>query len=113
MEENNKEIDWPSMIGRMVEVKDYNNDEWKGPYILQDVVDDEYMFDAMNECWKIARLCEAPTTPNFIKYIGQKDIGNGPWLVRTKIPSLRVKDIHDLMWWEDWVTHYTEIKVIV
>ena len=68
-----EEIDWPNMIGRLVQVRDRDEEAWSRVLILDAYLEDEgFPFDIDDCTWKYAKLYQGPTRPNWIEWHGGK-----------------------------------------
>jgi len=76
------EIDWNSMIGRLIMVRDYDDREWYGPVELVGI--NGSLFKTTVYDWKQAKPYAGPTRPNWIEWSGGECPVYGGALVLTE-----------------------------
>ena len=110
-------IDWDQMIGRTVEVRDYDSQEWKLRILLRYSPDNKHSFDCGAE-WVQCRLYEGPTRPNWIEWHDGKCPVNGATfvLVQFRNKDLMCRKAKDFQGWRHEnspgdIVKYTEIQL--
>ena len=108
-----QQVDWHTMFGRLVEVRNEHDSDWLAPrplvgYNSQGV----RPFKDKFQCWGSAQLYKGPTVPNFIPYKDNtQTLADCKYLVSRGNPS-RIAVIGLPNDWSE-VTHYTELKVVI
>lgn len=65
------DFDWSQMIGRLVMVRDFESQDWKGPCVLSSVeMQTDSLFISPESYWRFAKLYDGPTRPNWIDWSG-------------------------------------------
>lgn len=63
-------IDWSKMIGRVVEVRDYDRQEWNCGVFEKFYPESPFPFCTNEDVYKQCRLYQGPTRPNWIEWDG-------------------------------------------
>jgi len=68
---DDSDVDWNDMIGRLVMVRDNDDEEWRGPSALDSYLDRRnYPFRASGILYEQAKPYTGPTRPNWIEWDG-------------------------------------------
>jgi len=96
---DDSEINWDKMIGRLVMVRDFATDEWRGPVVFQKI-DEDGSFDTSMSIWEQAKPYTGPTRPNWIEWSGgeQPVADSMQAIVQLKNGALVCNTAHHFNW---------------
>jgi len=100
---DNAEIDLGDMIGRLVMVRDDDDEEWHGPVELVGINGSWFKTTVFD--WEQAKLYTGPTRPNWIEWSG------GKMPVDEKQAVLIQQDVGSIRYGEAWMFFWESPKI--